>query len=78
MSGTIGPSSIPQGEYAPGTARSTRGWFHMENSAKYREFADECERLAKQTRDGRHRAVLLEMAEVWKQLAEAGNRKGLR
>lgn len=77
MSGTIGPSSIPQGEYASGTARSTMGWFQMESPAKYREFAEECERLAKQTRDDRHRAVLLEMAQVWKQLAEADDRKGI-
>ncbi len=45
----------------------------METSAKYREFAEECERLAQQAKTERHRAVLLEMAAVWKELAEAEN-----
>jgi len=45
----------------------------METSAqsKYREFAEECERLAKQAAAERHRAVLLEMAAAWRQLSEA-------
>ncbi len=48
-----------------------RGLFPMETPTKYREFAEECERLAKQATTERHRAVLLEMAAVWKQLADA-------
>jgi len=49
------------------------GLFPMETSAqsKYREFAEECERLAKQAAAERHRAVLLEMAAAWRQLSEA-------
>ncbi len=48
----------------------------METATKYREFAEECERLAKQAKTERHRAVLLEMAAAWKQLAEAGDPTG--
>ena len=42
---------------------------------KYEEFAAECERLAKEARGERHRSVLMEMAEAWRQLAEASARK---
>ncbi len=52
---------------------SMRGLFPMETPTKYREFAEECERLAKQATTERHRAVLLEMAAVWKQLADAAS-----
>jgi len=44
-------------------------------SRKYEEFAAECERLAKEAKDARHRVVLLEMAHAWRQLAEAPARK---
>jgi hypothetical protein len=37
---------------------------------KYEEFAAECERLAKEARTESHRAVLREMAEAWRKLAE--------
>jgi hypothetical protein len=47
----------------------------METSAKYREFAEECERLAKQAKTEHHRAILLEMAEAWRQLSERANPK---
>jgi hypothetical protein len=48
----------------------------METTArKYEEFAAECERLAKEAREERHRLVLLEMAEAWRRLAEAAARK---
>lgn len=38
---------------------------------KYEEFAAECERLAKEARSDHHRAVLREMADAWRKLAEA-------
>jgi len=48
----------------------------METTArKYEEFAAECERLAKEARGERHRSVLMEMADAWRQLAEAAARK---
>jgi hypothetical protein len=50
--------------------------FRMETTArKYEEFAAECERLAKDAREERHRSVLIEMAAAWRQLAAAGARK---
>ena len=41
----------------------------MGTSKKYRAFAEDCERLAGQVRDERHRKVLQEMAAVWRLLA---------
>jgi len=43
---------------------------------KYEEFAAECERLAKDARSDHHRAVLREMAEAWRKLAEAATTGG--
>jgi hypothetical protein len=42
----------------------------METSDKYREYAEECERLAKQAKTTHHRDILIEMAEAWRQLAD--------
>jgi hypothetical protein len=42
----------------------------MTSSTQYREFADDCLRLAKQANDERHRKILKEMAEEWSKLAE--------
>jgi hypothetical protein len=38
---------------------------------QYEEFAAECERRAKDAGSEHHRAVLREMAEAWRKLAEA-------
>jgi hypothetical protein len=44
------------------------------NSAQYREFAEECERLAKQIKTDGERKILEEMAEAWRRVAaEADN-----
>lgn len=52
------------------------GSFPMETtSRKYEEFAAECERLAKDTKEERHRSILMEMADAWRQLAKAAVRK---
>jgi hypothetical protein len=42
----------------------------MTTSTQYREFAQECARLAKEINNERHRAVLREMEAVWAQLAD--------
>jgi hypothetical protein len=47
----------------------------MTTSTQYREFAEECLRLAKQANDARHRKVLEEMAEVWSKLAEEADKE---
>jgi hypothetical protein len=50
--------------------------FRMDTSAsKYQEFAAECERLAKEAKGEHHRSILMEMANAWRQLAEAAARK---
>jgi hypothetical protein len=49
--------------------------FHMETPAQYRQFAEECERLAKQAKAAHHRKVLEEMALVWRQLADGAEGK---
>jgi hypothetical protein len=47
----------------------------MTSSTQYREFADECLRLAKQANDERHRKILKEMAEAWSKLAEEADKE---
>jgi len=42
----------------------------MKPSAQYREFAEKCDRLVEETADPRHRQVLREMAQAWKNLAD--------
>jgi hypothetical protein len=42
----------------------------MEVSSRYRDFAKECESLAKDAKMARYREVLREMAEAWMVLAE--------
>jgi hypothetical protein len=47
---------------------------YLETSEQYREFAEECDRLAAKA-DG-HRKILEEMAEAWRMVAaEAGKKR---
>jgi hypothetical protein len=46
----------------------------MHTPVQYREFAEECEWLAKQAKTERQRMVLKEMAEAWRKLAEEADR----
>jgi hypothetical protein len=41
----------------------------IEAPSDYREFAEECRRLAAKAEDQQHKAILEQMAEVWSQLA---------
>jgi hypothetical protein len=41
----------------------------MEMAAQYREFAEQCDRLAKQAKTDDHREILEEMAEAWRMVA---------
>jgi hypothetical protein len=50
----------------------------METSTDYRQFAGECDRMAKQANTERQRNILTEMAEAWRQLAEDADRNGQR
>lgn len=54
------------------------GLFRMETASKrkYEDFAAECERLAKEARTEHHRAVLREMADAWRKLADAAAKGG--
>jgi hypothetical protein len=54
------------------------GLFPMETASKrtYEDFAAECERLAKEAKSEHHRAVLREMADAWRKLAEATVKSG--
>jgi hypothetical protein len=47
----------------------------MTTSTRYREFAGECFRLAKQAEDEHQRKILKEMAEAWIKLAEAADKR---
>jgi len=53
------------------------GLFRMETSPKlrYQQFAEECERLAREAKTDHHRAVLKEMAQAWRQLADGAAAK---
>jgi hypothetical protein len=44
----------------------------------YRNFSEECRRLAKQASTSEHKAILEQMAEVWLQLAREAERKKTR
>jgi len=44
--------------------------FCMDTLTQYREFAETCERLAMQEKFEHRRDVLMEMAQVWRQLAD--------
>jgi hypothetical protein len=48
----------------------------METPTQYRQFAEECDRMANQADTERQRGILREMAEVWRQLAKDANRNG--
>jgi hypothetical protein len=45
------------------------------SSTQYREFAEECLRLAKQAKEEGHRNILQEMAKVWNELADEADKK---
>jgi hypothetical protein len=47
----------------------------METTIQYREFAEECDRLAKNANTDGHRKILEEMAEVWRRLAAEADKK---
>jgi hypothetical protein len=42
---------------------------------RYRQFAEKCVRVAQQTSNPNDKALLLEMADVWRRLAEKADRK---
>ena len=44
--------------------------YAMQTRTEYLEFAEECDRLAKETEAEGHRMALKEMAEAWRKLAE--------
>jgi hypothetical protein len=46
----------------------------MQSPAKFREYAEQCKRLAK-TANGKDRAALLEIAEAWLACAAEAERK---
>lgn len=47
----------------------------METPSQYREFAETCDRLARQVESEAHRTSLIEMAEQWRKLAEGTDNK---
>jgi hypothetical protein len=46
----------------------------MENAEKYRQFAEECKRLAERA-SAKDKAVLMEISQAWEQCAEEADRK---
>jgi hypothetical protein len=48
---------------------------HMETPSRYREFAETCDRLARQVESKAHRASLIDIANKWRKLAEEAENK---
>ena len=48
----------------------TNGFFFMEPSTQYREFAEECRRFAQLAKTDEQRKIVLQMEMVWTKLAE--------
>ena len=47
----------------------------METPSRYREFAETCDRLARQVESEAHRISLIDMANKWRKLAEEAENK---
>jgi len=52
------------------------GFQHMETPEQCRQFAVQCEALAEQAKSERHRAILIKMAQAWRELASKIERRG--
>jgi len=50
----------------------------MQNPAKFREYAEQCKRLAKTAKTEKDRAALLEIAEAWLACAAEAERTNRR
>jgi hypothetical protein len=76
----VNRSRVPSHMSRMRSERSHReaGWPWMKQSMQYREFAEECLRLAKRAKTDQERAVLQEMAAAWLKLAEAAEQKNLK
>lgn len=53
-----------------GTPSEAWGLFPMENSKQFREFAEECGRLAQRASTEEQRRVLTKLAAAWSKIAE--------
>ena len=51
------------------------GLLTMKASAQYREFAEKCDRLVEETKEPRHKLMLQEMAQAWRNLTSEEERK---
>jgi hypothetical protein len=47
----------------------------METATEYRRFAEECRRMARETKGERHRGILEDMAREWEKLAKEADRE---
>ena len=47
----------------------------MEAPSQYRDFAETCDRLARRVESEAHRASLIDMANIWRKLAEEAENK---
>jgi hypothetical protein len=48
---------------------------YLETSAQYREFAEECNRLARQVKTDSHRKILEEITKTWRIVAAEADKK---
>jgi hypothetical protein len=71
-------SSIRHSIHAWGTAVLTGRLIHHGNANPICQFAEECDRMAKQADTERQRSILKEMVEAWRRLAEMPIETGQR
>jgi hypothetical protein len=60
----------------PELCQPTAGFLSMKTPSQYREFAEDCLRLAKNAKREDERKVLQQMAETWLKLADEADQIG--
>jgi hypothetical protein len=61
--------------HVQGTGHPDKRFTLVWNPQRNREFAEKCDRLVEETKDPRHKQVLREMAQAWRNLADEENEK---
>ena len=63
---------------SPERRTGTNGFFHMEPSAQYRKFAEDCRRFVQLAKTDEERRLLQEMEVAWTELAEEAEQQAAK